>query len=71
MGIQCPPTPGPGLKVVTPSNSYNAKGLLKSAIDDDNPVIFLENEILYSHKCNVSDDKNFSISNGKNVFLNR
>ena len=39
----------PGLKVVTPSNAYNAKGLLKSAIDDDNPVIFLENEILYGH----------------------
>ena len=55
----------PGLKVVVPSNSFNAKGLLKSSIRDNNPVIFLENEILYSHKCNVSDDKNFSIPLGK------
>ncbi|PPR53656.1 MAG: hypothetical protein CFH16_00869, partial [Alphaproteobacteria bacterium MarineAlpha5_Bin6] len=55
----------PGLKVVTPSNSYNAKGLLKSAIDDDNPVIFLENEILYSHKSAVPVDTNFEIPLGK------
>ena len=55
----------PGLKVVTPSNAYNAKGLLKSAIDDDNPVIFLENEILYSHKCEVPIDTNFDIPLGK------
>ena len=55
----------PGLKVVTPSNAYNAKGLLKSAIDDDNPVIFLENEILYSHKSEVPIDTNFDIPLGK------
>tara|TARA_Y100000996_G_scaffold67995_1_gene45859 strand:- start:54 stop:1424 length:1371 start_codon:yes stop_codon:yes gene_type:complete len=55
----------PGLKVVTPSNSYNAKGLLKSAIDDDNPVIFLENEILYSHKSEVPIDTNFEIPLGE------
>ena len=55
----------PGLKVVTPSNAYNAKGLLKSAIDDDNPVIFLENEILYSHKHAVPIDTNFDIPLGK------
>ena len=55
----------PGLKVVAPSNAYNAKGLLKSAIDDDNPVIFLENEILYSHKCEVPIDTNFDIPLGK------
>ncbi len=55
----------PGIKVVTPSNSYNAKGLLKSAIDDDNPVIFLENEILYSQKSKVPIDTNFEIPLGK------
>ena len=54
----------PGLKVVTPSNAYNAKGLLKSAIDDDNPVIFLENEILYGHKSIVPIDTNFDIPLG-------
>jgi len=54
----------PGLKVVTPSNAYNAKGLLKSAIDDDNPVIFLENEILYNHKAEVPIDTNFEIPLG-------
>ena len=54
----------PGLKVVVPSNAYNAKGLLKSAIDDDNPVIFLENEILYGHKAEVPVDTNFEIPLG-------
>jgi len=54
----------PGLKVVAPSNAYNAKGLLKSAIDDDNPVIFLENEILYGHKAEVPIDTNFEIPLG-------
>tara|TARA_B110000495_G_scaffold168061_1_gene154817 strand:+ start:98 stop:1465 length:1368 start_codon:yes stop_codon:yes gene_type:complete len=54
----------PGLKVVTPSNAYNAKGLLKSAIDDDNPVIFLENEILYNYKTEVPPDTNFEIPLG-------
>ncbi|ADK79735.1 pyruvate dehydrogenase complex E1 component subunit beta [Sediminispirochaeta smaragdinae] len=38
----------PGLKVVAPSTPYDAKGLLKSAIRDDNPVIFLEAELMYS-----------------------
>ena len=54
----------PGLKVVAPSNAYNAKGLLKSAIDDDNPVIFLENEILYNYKAEVPIDTNFEIPLG-------
>ena len=61
----------PGLKVVVPSNAYNAKGLLKSAIDDDNPVIFLENEILYGYKENVPIDTNFEIPLGQaNIALN-
>ena len=54
----------PGLKVVAPSNAYNAKGLLKSAIDDDNPVVFLENEILYNQKSVVPTDTNFEIPLG-------
>lgn len=43
----------PGLKVVAPSTPYDAKGLLKSAIRDDNPVIFLESELMYSMKGEV------------------
>jgi len=55
----------PGLKVLAPSTPYNAKGLLRSAIRDDNPVIFLENEILYGLKGECSKDKNFLIPFGK------
>ncbi len=54
----------PGLKVVVPSNAFNAKGLLKSSIEDDNPVIFLENEILYNQKMDVPEDTNFDIPLG-------
>ena len=43
----------PGLKVVAPSTPYDAKGLLKSAIRDDNPVIFLESELTYGMKGEV------------------
>ena len=43
----------PGLKVVVPSNPYDAKGLLKSAIRDDNPVIFMESEQMYGDKGGV------------------
>ena len=45
----------PGLKVVTPGTPYDAKGLLKSAIRDDNPVIVLEGEMLYNLKGEVPD----------------
>ncbi|MBD79397.1 MAG: pyruvate dehydrogenase complex E1 component subunit beta [Crocinitomicaceae bacterium] len=45
----------PGLKVITPSNPYDAKGLLKAAIRDDNPVVFLESEKMYGDKGEVPD----------------
>jgi len=44
----------PGLKVLAPSNCEDAKGLLKAAIRDDNPVVFLENEILYNESFPLS-----------------
>ena len=45
----------PGLKVVVPSNVYDAKGLLKAAIRDENPVIFMESEQMYGDKGEVPD----------------
>jgi pyruvate dehydrogenase E1 component beta subunit len=47
----------PGLKVVAPATPYDAKGLLKSAIRDDNPVVFLEGEMLYNTKGEVPDEE--------------
>src|SRR5665213_1694806 len=47
----------PGLKVVTPGTPYDALGLLKSAIRDDNPVCFLEGEMLYNIKGEVPDEE--------------
>lgn len=47
----------PGLKVVVPSNPYDAKGLLKSAIRDDDPVIFMESEQMYGDKGEVPEDE--------------
>lgn len=47
----------PGLIVITPSTPYDAKGLLKSAIRNDNPVLFLENELEYSRKGEVPDEE--------------
>ena len=55
----------PGLKVIAPSTTLNAKGLLRSAIRDPNPVIFLENEILYGLKGEVSSNNDFTIPFGK------
>ncbi|KAK6018894.1 pyruvate dehydrogenase E1 component subunit beta family protein [Ostertagia ostertagi] len=46
----------PGLKVLAPYSSEDAKGLLKAAIRDDNPVVFLENEILYGHSFPVTEE---------------
>jgi pyruvate dehydrogenase E1 component beta subunit len=55
----------PGLKVVMPYTAADAKGLLKSAIRDPNPVIFLENEILYGHKFEVPAVDDFLVPIGK------
>ncbi len=54
----------PGLKVVMPSTAADAKGLLKSAIRDDNPVMFLEQERMYGMKSEVPDDEDFTIPLG-------
>jgi pyruvate dehydrogenase E1 component beta subunit len=54
----------PGLKVVMPSTPADAKGLLKSAIRDDDPVIFIEQERMYGMKGEVPDDKDFTIPLG-------
>ena len=54
----------PGLKVVMPSTPADAKGLLKSAIRDDDPVIFIEQERMYGIKGEVSDDADFTIPLG-------
>src|SRR5210317_1736740 len=47
----------PGLKVIVPSNPYDAKGLLKAAIRDDDPVIFMESEVMYGDKGMVPEDE--------------
>jgi pyruvate dehydrogenase E1 component beta subunit len=57
----------PGLKVVRPSTPGDAKGLLKASIRDDNPVIFIESETLYSLKGEVPDDPEFVIPLGQAV----
>jgi pyruvate dehydrogenase E1 component beta subunit len=66
----------PGLKVVAPSNAYDAKGLLKSAIRDDNPVLFLENELMYGLKQEIPKEEYLVpiglgniLSSGKHVTL--
>jgi pyruvate dehydrogenase E1 component beta subunit len=55
----------PGLKVVMPYTAADAKGLLKAAIRDPNPVIFLENEILYGHSFDVPKMDDFVLPIGK------
>jgi len=55
----------PGLKVVAPWSAADAKGLLKSAIRDPNPVVFLENEILYGRSGEVPDDPDVLVPLGR------
>jgi pyruvate dehydrogenase E1 component beta subunit len=55
----------PGLKVVMPYSASDAKGLLKTAIRDNNPVVFLENEILYGRSFDVPKMDDFTVPFGK------
>ncbi len=55
----------PGLKVVAPYDAADAKGLLKSAIRDPNPVVFLENEMMYGHEFDVPEDVDWLVPIGK------
>lgn len=55
----------PGLKVVMPYSASDAKGLMKTAIRDPNPVVFLENELMYGHSFEVPDVEDFTIPFGK------
>ena len=59
----------PGLKVVTPYSAGDAKGMLKAAIRDPNPVIFLENEILYGQTFEVPTDPDFTVPLGRAKIL--
>lgn len=47
----------PGIKVISPSNPYDAKGLLKSAIRDNDPVMFMESELMYGDKAEVPEEE--------------
>ena len=51
----------PGLLVAVPTTAADAKGLLKSAIRDDNPVVFIEHEYLYGQRGEVPDDEDFTV----------
>lgn len=55
----------PGIRIAYPSTPADAKGLLKSAIRDNNPVVFLEHELLYNSKGEVPDDPEFLVPFGK------
>jgi pyruvate dehydrogenase E1 component beta subunit len=55
----------PGLKVVSPYSAADAKGLLKAAIRDPNPVVVLENELLYGQSFDLPDDPDFVIPIGR------
>lgn len=55
----------PGLKVLAPWSGEDSKGLLKAAIRDPNPVVFLENEVLYNQSFDVPSDPDFTLEIGK------
>jgi pyruvate dehydrogenase E1 component beta subunit len=55
----------PGIKVVCPSTPADAAGLLRTAVRDDNPVLFFEHKALYASKGEVPDDKEFAVPFGK------
>ena len=55
----------PGLKVVSPWSAADAKGLLKAAIRDPNPVIFLENEVMYGQSFDIPEDDDWIVPIGK------
>jgi pyruvate dehydrogenase E1 component beta subunit len=54
----------PGMKVVVPSTAAEAKGLLKTAIRDNNPVMFFEHKMLYTNKFDVPEDEDYTIPFG-------
>ena len=55
----------PGLKVIAPYDAADCKGLLKAAIRDPNPIVFLENELMYGEKFEVPDDEDYILPIGK------
>jgi pyruvate dehydrogenase E1 component beta subunit len=61
----------PGLKVIAPYSAADCKGLLKAAIRDPNPVIFLENEITYGFKHDVPEDADYIVPIGKAAVLRK
>jgi pyruvate dehydrogenase E1 component beta subunit len=65
---QCPEAffmHAPGLKIVSPSNPADAKGLLKTAIRDDNPVLYFEHKLLYATRGEVPEGEDFTVPFGK------
>jgi pyruvate dehydrogenase E1 component beta subunit len=65
---QCPEAffmHAPGLKIVSPSTPADAKGLLKSAVRDNNPVLFFEHKLLYATKGEVPEDADYLVPLGK------
>lgn len=59
----------PGIKVISPYSAADAKGLLKAAIQDPNPVVFLENELMYGQSFEVPEEEDFIVPIGKAAVL--